>query len=89
MAQSELPIPIPKNVSESSTEVLRVWIEGGSLQISSNVNLWNQPEYYGLMLGQLGRHLMQTESTQDKKQQILSAMVKVICERRDLLKKRL
>jgi hypothetical protein len=55
--QNQLNIPAAAINDPKALEMLRVWAAGGVQHVSINVNLWNDPANWGIMLVDLANHV--------------------------------
>jgi hypothetical protein len=59
MAQSDqLLIPDAAKKDPKSFELLRVWVANNSQHVSLRVGVWKDPAAWGIMLGDLVRHIV-------------------------------
>ena len=68
MAQSDqLRVPEPARTDAKSFELLRVWIAHQDQHISLRVGVWEDPEAWGRMLGDLARHIAASFELSEKR----------------------
>jgi hypothetical protein len=56
-SRSELKIPPAAKADPASSEILRVWLAGGSQHISLKADAWDDPAAWGLLLADLAHHV--------------------------------
>ena len=61
----ELPIPPAAIHDPRSGELLRAWIADQSLQCTLNVQVWDDPGHWGIMLADVARHVANATHDQD------------------------
>jgi hypothetical protein len=54
---TELSIPPTALATDKATEVVRVWVADGNLQVSLAAMAWDDPFAWGIMLVDLTRHV--------------------------------
>jgi L-cysteine desulfidase len=52
-----LTIPEAAVNDPESVEAIRAWVADGGLHCALNVNLWNEPGYWGILLADVARHV--------------------------------
>jgi hypothetical protein len=84
---TELPIPKSASSDINAREILRVWGAHGHQHTTIDVNLWDDPGTWGIVLADLARHVCEAMSERrgmDSKQvlaRIVAAWNAEICHR--------
>ena len=63
--QKSLDIPPVAQRDKQSFELLRVWIAESGQHVSLRSGVWDDPAYWGVMLADLARHIVEAHTLAD------------------------
>lgn len=55
--KDELPAPDAVHADAQAFELARLWFANGTTQLAARANLWPDPAAWGVLLGEMARHV--------------------------------